>query len=370
MKMCSRHGGLSPATKNPKSSTSAVPFLSRFRSNARWVSWVALSALVLLTGLEAQGKYHVKQKFTLGGEGGWDYLTWDPAGKRLFISRGTRVIVFDPYKGTTLGEIPGTPGVHGIALAPDLGKGYTSNGGDNTVTVFDLKTLKTITTLKIEGQVPDAILYEPVSHRVLTFNARSHNATVINALNDEVAGAVALSGKPEFAVSDEKGMVYVNIEDKGELTKLDPVKATAVQTWPLAPCESPTGLAMDHKARRLFSVCRNKMMAVVNADSGKVVTTLPIGQGVDGSAYDPAAKLAFASNGDGTLTVVRQDSADKYEVEETAETMKFARTLTLNPATHEVFLVTAEIEMVPNGEGKRPRRTVKPGTFTVMVVGR
>jgi DNA-binding beta-propeller fold protein YncE len=317
----------------------------------------------------APAQYQLKQKFTLGGDGGWDYLTYDSVGKRLFISRGTRVMVVDPTKGTVLSEIPNTPGVHGIALAQDLGKGFTSNGRENSVTVFDLKTLKETDRIKIDGENPDAILYDPSSKRVLTFNGRSHNATVIDASSDKVVGTIPLDGKPEFAAADGKGTVFVNIEDKGELTSIDPVKAAVVKTWPLAPCEDPSGLSMDQKHRRLFAGCGNKMMAIVNADNGTVVTTLTIGQGVDATSFDPETELAFSSNGEGTLTVVHEDSADKFSVSQNAPTQRSARTMALNPKNHEVYLVAAEFDEQPPAEGQtRPRRTMKPGTFTMLVM--
>lgn len=314
-------------------------------------------------------QYQLKQKFTIGGDGGWDYLTYDSSGNRLFISRATRVQVVDPEKGTVIAEIPNTTGVHGIALAHDLGKGFTSNGRENSVTVFDLKSLKETNKIKIDGENPDAILYDPASKRVITFNGRSKNATVIDATNDKVVGTIPLDGKPEFAAADGKGSVFVNIEDKSELTKIDPVKATVVQTWPLAPCEEPSGLAMDQKHRRLFSGCGNKMMTVTNADTGKVVTTVPIGQGVDANGFDPGTDIAFSSNGDGTLTVVHEDSPDKFTVAQNAETQRGARTMALNPGNHQVYLVTAEFDEAPPAEGQtRPRRTMKPGTFTLLVM--
>lgn len=320
----------------------------------------------------APAKYEVKQKYVLGGDGGWDYLTFDAAGKRLFISRGTHVMVVDPYKGSTVGDIANTPGVHGIALAQDLGKGFTSNGRENTVTVFDLKTLKETARIKLDAENPDAILYDPASKRVFTFNGRSKNATVIDAEKGAVVSNIPLDGKPEFGVADGKGMVYVNIEDKSEITEIDAKKATVVKNWPLAPCEEPSGLAMDQKSRRLFSGCSNKVMAVSNADTGKVVTTVPIGEGVDANAFDPETKLAFSSNGrDGNLTVVHEDSPDKFSVVENAPTQKFARTMALDTTNHDVYEVTAEIEELPPAkEGERPRRNMKPGTFTLLVVGK
>ena len=319
----------------------------------------------------APAQYQVKQKYVLGGDGGWDALTFDPAGKRLFISRGTHVMVVDPYKGTVLGDIPDTQGVHDIALAQDLGKGFISNGRENSITVFDLKTLKETARIKIEGENPDAMLYDPSSKRVFAFNGRSKNATVIDAAAGTVVGNIPLDGKPEFGVADGKGMVFVNIEDKSEVTSIDAKKATVVKSWPLAPCEEPSGIAMDRKNRRLFSGCHNKMMAVLDADTGKVIATPVIGEGVDGGAFDADRQLAFSSNGDGTLTVVHEDSPDKFSVLENAATQRSARTMALDTTSHDVYVVAAEFEEAPPAkEGDRPRRTMKAGTFTLLVVGK
>src|SRR5215467_12816001 len=235
--------------------------------------------LVFCVNAASPVDYQLKQKFTIGGDGGWDYLTYDASSKRLFISRGTRVQVVDPEKGTVIAEIPDTTGIHGIALAHDLGKGFTSNGRENTVTVFDLKTLKETQKIKLEGaENPDAILYDPASKRVFTFNGRSKNATAIDATNNTVVATIPLDGRPEFAAADGKGMVYVNIEDKSELTSIDAAKASVAASWPLTGCEEPSGLAMDQKHRRLFAGCGNKMMAIVDADSGKVIATPAIGE--------------------------------------------------------------------------------------------
>jgi YVTN family beta-propeller protein len=281
-------------------------------------------------------------------------------------------MVVDPEKGSVLGEIPNTPGVHGVALAQDLGKGFTSNGRENTVTVFDLKTLKETARIKLDGaENPDAIMYEPVSKRIFTFNGRSNNSTAIDAEKNSVIANIPLDGKPEFAVADGKGTLFVNIEDKSELSSIDARNAKVLNTWPLAPCEEPSGLAIDQKNRRLFSGCHNKMMAIVNADNGKVVTKVPIGEGVDANRFDPGTNLAFSSNGDGTLTVVHQDSPDKYTVVQNAETQRSARTMALNPKNHQVYLVAAEVEQAPPEKtGERPRRTMKPGTFTLLVMGK
>jgi DNA-binding beta-propeller fold protein YncE len=330
-----------------------------------------LIALSLLAGAAGVPEYKVQQTFKVGGDGGWDYLTYDTSGNRLFVSRGTHVQVIDPEKGTVIGDIANTPGVHGIALAPELNKGFTSNGRENTVTVFDLKTLSETARLKLDGATnPDAILYDPASERVFTFNGRSSNATAIDASSNSVVGNIPLDGKPEFAVSDGRGMVYVNIEDKSELTQIDAKNAKVVKTWPLTGCEEPSGLAIDQKSRRLFAGCHNKVMAVVNADSGAVIATPAIGQGVDANAFDPERKLAFSSNGDGTLTIVQEESADKFSVAQNVQTARGARTMALDPRSHRIYLVTAEFDEQPPAPGEsRPRRTMKPGSFQLIVVG-
>jgi DNA-binding beta-propeller fold protein YncE len=263
--------------------------------------------------------------------------------------------------------------VHGIAIANDVGKGFTSNGRENTITVFDLKDLKETAKIKLEGaENPDAIIYDPASKRVFAFNGRSKNATVIDAAKGTVVSNIPLDGKPEFAAADGKGNVYVNIEDKAEVQAIDAKKAAVSNTWKMEGCEEPSGLAMDQKNRRLFAGCGNKVMAIVDADSGKVVAKLPIGEGVDATGFDPGTGLAFSSNGDGTLTVIHEDSKDKFSVAQNATTQKRARTMALNPGNHEVYLVTADFEepATPPANGQRPRPTMKPGTFTLLVMAK
>lgn len=316
--------------------------------------------------------YHLLKKISVGGEGGWDYLTFDSPTRRLFISRATKVIVLDVDSGKSVGEIPNTEGVHGIALAPEFGRGFTSNGRAGTVTIFDLKTLATIGTVPA-GTNPDAIVYDPASKRVFAMNGRSSNSTAIDAATGKVAGTIPLAGKPEFAVADSAGHVYVNIEDKSELWQIDSQKLTVLAKWPLAPCEEPSGLAMDIAHRRLFAGCENKMMAVVNADTGKVVATPAIGEGVDANAFDPELNFAFSSNGGaGTLTVVREESLDKYSVVEDVATQRGARTMALDPKTHEIFLATAEFGPRPaaSAENPHPRPQILPNSFVILVFGR
>jgi YVTN family beta-propeller protein len=315
--------------------------------------------------------YHLLKKIPLGGEGFWDYIIFDSPTRRLFISRGTKVVVLDVDSGKTVGEIPNTDGVHGIALAPDLNRGFTSNGRAGTVTIFDLKTLQVIGSVQV-GSNPDAIVYDPVSRRVFAMNGRSNTATAIDA-SGNIAATIPVDGKPEFAVADGAGHVYVNIEDKSEEQQIDSQSLKVTATWPLAPCAEPSGLAMDIANRRLFAGCGNKMMAVINADTGKVIAKPPIGEGVDANGFDPGTGYAFASNGgSGTLTVVHEDSPDKYSVVEDVPTQAHARTMALDPKTHEVFLVTADFGPAPAAtpDNAHPRPTMVKDSFVVLVFGK
>jgi DNA-binding beta-propeller fold protein YncE len=315
---------------------------------------------------------HVIKTYKIGGEGGWDYLNMDANSRRLFISRGTHVIVLDADTGKPVGDIPDTPGVHGIALAPDLGRGFTSNGREGTVTIFDLTTLKPINKIKNVGKNPDAILFDPSTRRVFTFNGGSHDATAIEAASGTVVGTIPLGGKPEFGVSTGAGEVFVNIEDTSEIVALDPQTLKVKSRWSLAPCQEPSGLAMDIKNRRLFSGCDNKMMAVTNADTGKVIATVPIGEHVDANGFDPDTQLAFASCGDGSLTVAHEDSPDKFHVVQNVATERGARTMTLDRKTHRIYLVTAKFgpPPAPTTSQPHPWPTILPDTFTVLVAGK
>jgi DNA-binding beta-propeller fold protein YncE len=326
---------------------------------------------LLVTSAHAQGQYHVLKKIGTGAEGGWDYLTVDTAGNRLFVSRGTHVQVIDLGRDSLVADIPNTLGVHGVALVYGVGKGFTSNGRDSSVTVFDLKTLAETGRIKLPARNPDAIIYDAASNRVITFNGGSGNATVIDPTNGTVIGSIALGGKPEAAAGDGKGHVFVNIEDKSELVKFDAKKLEVEKRWSLAPCEEPTGLAFDREHHRIFIGCSNKLMAIVNSEDGKLVTTLPIGNGVDGTAFDPATRLAFSSNGEGTLTVVHEDSPEKFTVIGNIPTQRGARTLALDPRTHRIYLSTAQFgeTPAPTAATPRPRPPMIPGSFTVLVVG-
>lgn len=328
----------------------------------------AVAAVSLAARAEDAPKYRLKSSFKLGGEGGWDYLTYDAAGKRLFIARATRVMVVDPMNGHVVKEIP-ADGVHGVALAPELGKGFISNGKGNSVTVFDLKTLKVERTTKLKGQNPDAIVYDPATQRVFAFNGRSKSASVLDAEGKELS-VIPLDGKPEFAVADGKGRVFVNIEDTNETVAIDAAKGAVVAAWPLKGCEEPAGLALDAAHGRLFAGCRNKVMAVIDAADGRVLATPPIGEGSDAAAFDGGLGAAFSSNGGGTLTVIHEDSPDAFSVVEDAPTEKGARTMALNPDTHDVYLVTADVKETPAAGGGRPKREVTPGTFRLLVMGR
>lgn len=334
-----------------------------------------LLALTQCVPLFAQTKaptaYHVVGRYKLGGEGGWDYLTFDPKARRLYVSHATHVVVVDAETGAVVGDIPDTPGVHGVAVVEEAGKGYVSSGRSSTVKVFDLKTLKTLKQIPV-GRNPDAIIYDDASGRVFTMNGASNDTTAIDVKTDAVAGTLALGGRPEFAVTDGQGRVFANLEDKSAIVEFDSRKLAVKADWPIAPAEEPSGLAFDRKHRRLFSVGSNKLMAVVNADTGKVVTTVPIGSGVDAAGFDPETGLIFSSNGDGTLTVVHEDSPDKYTVVENVKTQRGARTMALDSKTHRVYLVTAEFSLppAPTPERPRPRPSIVPDTFMLLVVGR
>lgn len=312
------------------------------------------------------GKYHVVKTISVGGDEGWDYVTVDNLARRVYVSHGSHVVVLDADNDSIVGDIPDTQGVHGIAIATDAGRGFTSNGRANNVTIFDLASLKTIGTVQT-GANPDAIVYDPATKRIFTMNGRGQDTTAINAADGTVAGTLALGGKPEFAVADGKGSIYVNIEDKSELVHFDSKTLKVLHRWPLAPCKEPSGLAADWNSRRLFAGCDNKLMAVIGADNGKVVATVPIGDGVDANAFDPDTKLAFASTGDGNLTVVHEDGPDKYTVVANVPTKKSARTMGLDLKSHKIFLPSAEFDPAPPGER---RGKIKAGSFAIVVVGR
>lgn len=339
----------------------------------------ALGCVAIFAGLARAARqssggsgYHVEKKVKLGGEGGWDYLTVDAATHRVFISRGSHVMVVDPAAGKVVGDIPDTQGVHGIALADEFNRGFTSDGGAGQVTIFDMQTLKTVGTAKTDAG-PDAIIYDPASKRVFTMNGRAGDATAIDAATGNVAGTVQLGGRPEFAAADGKGHVFANLEDKSELVELDSRSLKLENTWPLAPCESPSGLAIDSEHERLVVGCHNGMMAFVDGTNGKVVGNVPIGQGVDANRFDPGTGFAFASCGDGTITVAHEDSPDKFSPVDKVETMRGARTMALDHSTHTVYTVTAEYGPMPAaapGGNERRRPPMVPDSFTLLVLTR
>ena len=327
---------------------------------------------LFLLGLSLQGNaqhYKVSGRIPIGGEGGWDYLFADSANGQLYVSHGTQVEVVDLASEKPVAKITGMKRIHGIAVAHDLNRGYISDGGDDVVLIFDLKSNAVLQKVPA-GKNPDGILYDPYSRRVFAFNGRSNDVTAIDAASGKVAGTIALDGKPEFPVSDGKGNVYANIEDKSEIVQLDPQTLKVKKTWPLSPCEEPSGLAIDLEARRLFSVCSNNKMAVVNADSGQVIATVAIGDGPDAAAYDPGSKLVFSSNGSGTLTVVGQSSPDKYSVLENAPTERSARTMTLDTKTHKIYLSAAQLGATPEAtaDNPHPRPKIVPDSFHILVV--
>jgi YVTN family beta-propeller protein len=313
---------------------------------------LALSLSLSAASAQTTGGYHITKKIPVAGQGSWDYLAIDEGARRLYVSHGTQVEVLDVDSGAIVGKIENTPGVHGIAIAPELGRGFVSNGQSSTVTIFDLKTLKTIAEVPV-GKKPDAIIYDSATSRVFAFNGDSNSATAIQTADGKVAGTVDLGGGPEFAVADGSGYVYDNLEDASLLLKINSRTLKVEQRWPTAPCASPSSIAMDRPNRRLFIGCRSKVMAVMNADTGQVIATLPIGDHVDATAFDPDSRLVFNSNGEGTVTVIHQDSPDKYSVVENVKTLPKAKTMALDPKTHRLFLSTAEA-----------------GQFEVLVVGR
>jgi hypothetical protein len=327
----------------------------------------ALGLLTLLAAPLSAQSYHLTHSYVLGGPGGWDYLTLDARSGRLFIGRSDRIMVVDAGTGALVGEIPGLSQAHGVAIAPN-GHGFATSGGDATVVMFDARTLRVLGRAT-SAPGADAILYEPSTDRIFAFNASAHSATAFDPATGRSLGTVALAGQPEFAVATGDGRLYVNLEDLATVAELDPARLTVRRSWSLAPCTAPTGLAIDDAHHRLFSGCRNQLMAISNAETGRLSTTLPIGAGVDGCRFDPVAGLAFASNGDGTITAIRELTPDSFAVVATIPTRRGARTLELDPSTHRLFTVSAEFGPTPppTPEQPRPRPPIRAGSFTLMV---
>ena len=325
-------------------------------------------ALVVATSVPAAAQsYHLTKTFTLGGDGGWDYVALDTAGHRLFVARQTRVMVIDPATGKLLAEIPGLNRAHGVAFSYATGKGFATSGGDSSVVVFDLKTLQVLgrTTAAVDA---DAVLFDPATKHIFTFNGDAGSSSVIDAASGQRIGTIDLGGKPEFGVTTGDGKLYVNIEDSSAVAEIDPVGMKVTRHWKLAPCESPTGLAIDRAHGILFSGCRNGVMAISDAKAGRLITTVPIGQGVDAARFDPGPQLAFASNGDGTITVIHEDAPDKFTVVGTVQTKRGARTMELDLNTHRIFTVSADFGPPPaaTADRPRPRPPVLPGTFALL----
>ena len=314
---------------------------------------IAITILLTITvSAAALDAYEVTKKIPIPGQGSWDYLTIDDSNRRLYVSHGTQVEVLDLDSGKVVGAISKTPGVHGIAIAPEIGRGFVSNGQSSTVTVFDLKTLKTLGEVAT-GKKPDAIIYDPATSRIFAFNGGGNSATVINAADAKVIGTIDLGGGPEFAVADGNGYVFNNLEDENLVLKINSRTMAVEKRWPTAPCQAPSSIAMDRPNRRLFIGCRSRVMAVMNAETGQIITTLPIGDHVDATAFDPDLRLIFNSNGEGTITVIQQEGPDKYSIVQNVKTLPRAKTMALDLKTHQLFLSTAE-----------------SGQFEVLVVGK
>src|SRR5579862_1423808 len=337
-----------------------------------WACLLASSLLLLVPAGHVQAApqsagYHVIRRIPIGGDGAWDYLKVDPDAHRLYVARATHLMIVDEVTGKLLGDIPNTSGIHGAAIASEFNKGFTSNGTANTVTMFDLKTLKPISDIKVTGENPDSIIYDPQTKRVFTFNGRTNNSTAIDAATGMVVGTVMLGGKPEEPALDGKGNMFANLEDKNSVVEFDTKTFAVKGTWSLAPCDGPSGLAMDTKNRRLFAAC-GKMVAVMNADTGKVVATPQIAGDPDGIGFDPGTGLVFAPVREGLLTVIHQDSPDKYSLVANVTTQAGARTMTLDTKTHHVFTETSDFQAAPapTADNPRPRPQQIPGSFVIL----
>ena len=327
--------------------------------------------ILAVNSFGADSGYHIIKRLKVGGEGGWDYLIVDGAARRLYISRSTHVIVMDLDTDKVVGDIPNTPGVHGIAIAPELNLGFTSNGKADSSTIFDLRTLKVLGEVKT-GKNPDAIVYDPASKHVFTFNGSSKDATVFDAVSGEVLRTLLLGGKPEFAAVDGKGKVFVNIEDTNEVVEIDSLKTIESRRFSLSPCEEPTGLGLDAEHNRVFSGCHNRTMTVLDTATGKVIATLPIGEKVDGNSFDAGTGLAFSSNGDGTLTVMNEASSGNFEIVETVITQRGSRTMAIDPITHNIYLPAAQFSQPKESTQGDPKQrpVMVKDSFEVLVVGK
>ncbi len=355
-------------------------FSHHTRLTLRWPWSFVVAGLVTMPAIVGHAQsvpaagYHITKTIPIGAEGGWDYITVDAEARRLYVSHATKMVVVDIDRDSVVGELRDTPGIHGVALAPALGRGYTSNGRDSSVTIFDLKSLSVLGRVKVTGANPDAIHFDALTKRLFTFNGRSANATTLDATTGAVLGTIALAGKPEFAQTDGRGRLFVNIEtDPGQIQVIDTRTLKVTATYTLTGCDGPSGLAYDRARDRLFSVCGNRVLAVSNPTSGTVVSTVPIGPGVDAVSYDDSEKLLLTSNGgDGTMTVIRQESADRYTSLGNATTRVGSRTMTIDPTTHRAYLATVQYGPTPaaTAEQPRPRAPVIPGSFAILVLDR
>jgi len=327
-----------------------------------------LAALALGAPAAQTPGYHLIRKLPLPGAVRWDYLVVDPIRRRLFVAHDTEVLVLDADSGRPIDRIAGTLGVHGVALAPEVGRGFTSNGRDSSVTIFDLQSLKVVTRIPVTGQKPDAILYDSLTGRVFTMNGGSANATALDARTGRILGTVALGGTPEFAVVDGHGRLFVNLEDRDSTISFDTRTFAITSRWPVPSCHQPTAMALDRKKRRLFIGCRNRTLAILDADRGTEVTTLPIGAYVDGVVFDPVSQRTLSANGEGTMTVVGRSESGEYQVQATVPTARGARTIALDPISRHVFLVTAQFPPAQNSTSSARPQPV-PGTFTLLVYG-
>ncbi|HEY1790656.1 MAG TPA: YncE family protein [Verrucomicrobiae bacterium] len=334
---------------------------------------IATVSAISLNGVgKADDLYHYITKIPINGEGGWDYMSIDPDTQRLYVSHATEIVVIDLKSNQVVGEITNTPGVHGVALAPKLGLGVTSNGRENKAGIVDLKTLETLSKVDT-SEGPDGMIYNPAMREAYLFCGRANAATVVDVKGQKVVATVPLAGRPEFAQADPKAnRVYDNLEDQNEVAVIDGAAHMVVTNWPIAPGESASGMAIDVKNHRLFIGCHNQMMVMMDSGNGQVIATVPIGQGVDANAFDPKTKLAFASCGDGTTTIAHEDSPDKLTVVQTLQTQRGARTMALNPETHNIYLATADFETStnsPSGGERRRRPRIIPGTMRILVYG-
>ncbi len=329
---------------------------------------IVLALALFLPALADAQSYHVAQRYKLGGDGGWDYLTLDTTSHKLYIGRQDRIMVVDPANGTVLGQVTGLERAHGVAVDDELGRGFATSGADSTVVIFDLRTFKVLGRTLVDVD-DDAILFDPATRHIFTFNGDAHSASVIDPASGARLGTIDLGAKPEFGVSDGQGRIYVNLESSSQVAEIDAAGMKVLRKWPLAPCESPSGLAIDRVHHLLFSGCHNQVMAISDAQAGTVIASDSIGRGVDACRFDAGTGLAFASTGDGAITVIHEDSPATFHVVQTVTTQPGARTMELDPASHRLYTVSAEYGPAPRAaSGQRRRPPLVPGSFTLLVL--